>query len=306
MKRSLSIIILITLVMSLCSCGKKDKPSEQDKNAITNYSFIMVIDKVNSKLVKEKFDIVNTDKRQQISELLEALHSYESAKYAAPLADDVLSDWTLVDNTLELSFKDSYNGYPRIEETLIRAAIVNTLCQLEYVNDISFIVNGGPLTIDNKVIGRMKAENFLMDMNLQNTTTNVTLYFPDSEKNILTKVIKSVPYNNTFTDEQLVIEALIMGPDEDKLSKSLPDGTKIVNIVTKDLVCYVNFSRDFLKYRDDVSDQMTIYSIVNSLCELSGIRSVVITVDGETVDYYQSVPINDMLTYNYDILEEQK
>lgn len=307
MKKRLLCISLLLMVIMLSACSKKAEiNNKNDQTENLDYTFLMVIDKVNSKLVKEKHDFKSESTKDQVREIISNLNNYKSNKYTSPLPNlAILDDWQIEEDTLVLNFKEEYNSYPRIEETLIRAALVNCFCQLKHINYVSFMVNGNPLMIDGRTIGRMKPDTFLMDMNLVNTTTNVTLYFPDTEKKILKKVVKAVPYNSTYTDEQLVIEALISGPEDSSLANPIPAGTKLLNIVTKDLVCYVNLSRDFLKYRDDVGDSFTIYSIVNSLCEMSGVRSVKITVDGESLEFYQSVPISDMLIYNYDILEEK-
>ncbi|MDD6102888.1 MAG: GerMN domain-containing protein [Clostridiales bacterium] len=301
-KRVLSYIMSVILLLSLAGCGNKEKTSE----AVYNGDYIVVIDKVNSKLIREKYNISEKDRKNKVDELLKALYAYKDNKYASPIPDiSIIKEWEFDENTVVLSFKNEYYNLPLIDEILVRAAIVNTLCQLDEVKDVAFWVDGSPLKIRDKVIGSMNSDSFLQDTEIANATANVTLYFPNLEKNCLMKIVKNVPSNNMYTDEQTVIEELIAGPGNNNLNKSLPDDTRLLNVVTKEMVCYVNLSREFLKYRDDVSAEMTIYSIVNSLIELSSIGSVVITVDGETLDYYQSVPINDKLTFNFELLEDK-
>lgn len=303
MRKKVIAIIIVFMMIVMSACGKKITTNE--KNFDDGY--IMVVDRVNSKLIKESYKIKATDEKGKLNELLEALYSYKSTKYSSPIPDlSILEGWNIEENTVVMYFRAEYYDISLIDEILIRGAIVNTICQIKEVKDVSFVVNGAPLTIRDKVIGRMNADSFLLDSNVANSTTNVTLYFPDTQKGCLKKIVKQIPSNNLYTDEQIVVEELIVGPGNNKnLAKSMPDDTRLLNIVTKEMVCYVNLSREFLKFRDDISAEMTIYSIVNSLSELSSIGSVVINIDGETVDFYQSVPINDKLTFNYELLEEK-
>ena len=57
--------------------------------------------------------------------------------------------------------------------------------------------------------------------------------------------------------------------------------TKIINVMTKDGVCYVNLSEDFLTVVGNVPTKVSVYSIVNSLVELNSVNKVQILVNGE-------------------------
>ena len=52
-------------------------------------------------------------------------------------------------------------------------------------------------------------------------------------------------------------------------------------MTTKDGICYVNLDDNFLTVPDNVSMDAAVYSIVNSLVELSNINKVQILVNGE-------------------------
>lgn len=63
--------------------------------------------------------------------------------------------------------------------------------------------------------------------------------------------------------------------------------TKIINILTKDGICYVNLDSSFLTVVNNVSTEVAVYSIVNSLVELDNINKVQILVNGEVPIYLQ-------------------
>lgn len=67
---------------------------------------------------------------------------------------------------------------------------------------------------------------------------------------------------------------------------TMPSGTKVNKISVKDNTCYLDLSSDFLDKRDNISDEVTIYSVVNTLVELSNINKVQFSIDGEQVLLY--------------------
>ena len=74
--------------------------------------------------------------------------------------------------------------------------------------------------------------------------------------------------------------------------------------MTKDGICYVNFDNSFLTESTDVSPELEIYSIVNSLCELSYINKVQISINGETnVKFKDSISLEYTFTRNLDIVK---
>lgn len=80
--------------------------------------------------------------------------------------------------------------------------------------------------------------------------------------------------------EKLVVEQLISGPASDETFPTVSPDTKLVNITVKDGVCYLTFDSAMLMAVDNVTTDVTIYSIVNSLVELSNINKVQISIDG--------------------------
>ena len=49
---------------------------------------------------------------------------------------------------------------------------------------------------------------------------------------------------------------------------------------------YVNLSRDFIKKKGSISEPIIIYSIVNSLTELDGVKKVQFLIEGEKINEY--------------------
>lgn len=114
--------------------------------------------------------------------------------------------------------------------------------------------------------------------------------------------------SSNISVEKLVVESLIRGPvSGDTDYPTLPPGTKILSISTKDGICYVNLNDGFLEQGYNVTEAVTIYSIVDSLTELSGISKVQILVNGETdLVYKESMRLDTIYERNLDIIEQRE
>ena len=67
------------------------------------------------------------------------------------------------------------------------------------------------------------------------------------------------------------------------LSPCLSGDTKLISVSTQNGCCYLNFTDTFLQDAI-VRPEIAVYSIVNSLTEIQGIDSVLISVNGATPD----------------------
>lgn len=297
------LLLAFLAVFLLAACGKKKQGEASEPE-----EYLVVINKTDMTHVKVAYEISSGKTEDAVSELLEALGSYTDDEYMSPLSDKaVVRSWAFSDGMASVYFESSYYDLVITDEVLMRAAIVETLCQLENVEDVSFFVDDAPLTIQGTVIGRMNSNSFLYDMAASNETTKVVLYYPDESLEGLAEVTREVKIDARYTDEQLVLEELLKGPQSGEGAvRAVPDGTRLLNVVTKDMVCYVNLSADFLTYSDNMPDTFTVYSIVNSLSEISGVSSVVISVEGQKLEYYRTVYCGDLLTCNYDLLMNEE
>ena len=120
----------------------------------------------------------------------------------------------------------------------------------------------------------------------------------------------SVSFDGTISLEQLIIQQLIKGPEsingaDKSLLTTIPAETQINQITVREQICYVDLSKDFLSAVKGVEREVTLYSIVNSLVELSDINKVQFSIDGETVKYFgDSEIIFDIpLERNLDIIK---
>lgn len=143
---------------------------------------------------------------------------------------------------------------------------------------------GGP-------VGWMSADQFIdNDGNEINTyeQVRIKLYFAGEDGTNLIAAYREKHYSTNTPLERFVLEELIAGPKVDGLYPSINPATKIISVMTKDGICYVNLDENFLTVEGNVSTDVSVYSIVNSLVELSNINKVQILINGEVPSVFSA------------------
>lgn len=123
-----------------------------------------------------------------------------------------------------------------------------------------------------------------------NDMIKIVLYFSDEDALNLVKEERSIKLDNTNSLERVVLEELIAGPMKEGNYRTIPDKTKILSVNTdSNKLCTVNLSEDFVKehWGGSTGEIFTIYSIVNSLCELENVEKVNFLIDGEERDEFK-------------------
>lgn len=187
--------------------------------------------------------------------------------------------------------------------------MVKTMVQIPDIDYVVFYVNDQPLTGDTGVaVGIMDASSFVDDADdsLEAVTwTEATVYYSDSTGENLIGEILELAYNKNTPIEQVILEQLINGPDISQCKRSVPKNLKVLNVTTKEGVCYVNLDSSFLDSIVDVSSKVTLYSIVNSLCELNTINKVQILVNGSSdYTFRETYPLSDLYERNLDMVKD--
>ena len=82
-----------------------------------------------------------------------------------------------------------------------------------------------------------------------------------------------------------------------------PD-TKVLSVAVRDGICYVNLDSSFVNQIYNVTPEVTIYAITNSLVELSNVNKVQISINGETnINYRENISLSATFERNLDLVE---
>ena len=170
-----------------------------------------------------------------------------------------------------------------------------------------FQVKGEPLmTHDGTLVGSMTNDSFVENPGKQinsSVVTSIILYFSNSDGTELMKETREVHYSTNISMEKLVLEQLIEGPKKSGAIATVPSGTKLISVSTVDGICYVNFSDTFKNQGAVITEEILLYSIVNSLTELPGVAKVQISINGDTKGFVKySYDLSKMYERNFDLL----
>ena len=304
MKKALSMFLCLAFLLGVTGCSGE----EVDPSKVYDVYYIGSLE---TKVEIRQYVMESETVEGQVEELLAALAATpEKLEYKAPLdmGFEIL-DYSVEDGKLRLNVSESYKDLITTTEVLVRAAIVKTLTQLNGINFVGFTVNGSPLydRRDN-LVGWMSSEQFIYnDGNEINTYEEVrlTLYYANETGNALIAVMPTKFYNSNISLEKLVVEALIKGPEsgQEGAYPTINPDTRIIGVTVKDGICYVNLDDGFLTQPYNVTADVTIYSIVNSLAELSNVNKVQFTINGSsTVSYREKYSFATVFERNLDLV----
>ncbi|MDE6640730.1 MAG: GerMN domain-containing protein [Acetatifactor sp.] len=299
MKRLYGILAALSAVLALTACGAAE---EQNENTVQIY----FISNSETKVEAHPHVMESADTEEMVDELIQCLSTNpEKLEYKAPL----LMGFQVLDVTWDgekvlLDVDKSYLELSTATEVLTRASVVRTLTQLDKVNYVGITVEGNQLSDSlGNVVGWMNADQFI-DNNGNEINTyeqvRVMLYFAGEDGTNLIAAYREKYYSTSIPLERFVVDELIAGPSGhvEGLYPTINPATRVISVMTKDGICYVNMDESFLTVVNNVSTDVSIYSIVNSLVELNNINKVQILINGETPSGFQS----NMFERNLDIV----
>lgn len=298
MKKKWYVLFLLVLGLLLAGCSKEEP--------ISGYH-VEYLNKDKTEIVRVGYEPQNTDVNELIAEFLVVLSSdSENVEYRKPIPNDVeVIKYSLDGAMLTIWFDEDYNKMSDTEAVLCLASIVRTMTQIEGVDCVTFYVGDKPLEdARGNIIGTLYADSFVENPGKQINSiqeATLTLYFSNADGDGLIKETREVHYSSNISMEKLIMEQLLKGPQTSGLKSAIPSGTKLVSVSVVDGICYVNLDANFKNQDYSVKEAIVIYSIVNSLSEVTTISSVQISVNGDTSGAYRDhMQLSDMYVRNLD------
>ena len=267
--------------------------------------FLYYVNAEGTELVKQETDRLDSETESAVEDMLEDLQkTVDAIDYKSAFPQGVaVEEWSLEQGVVKLHFTESY-------EEMEKAAVVQSLTQIEGVESVEFYIGDQPLARkDGTAEGPVTADDFVQNTGSSLHSYQVKdfgLFFAGKEGKLVREEVE-VRYNSNISAEKQIIEQLIQGPDGDEAIPTLPEDTKLLGISVRDGVCYVNFSEEFLQPVDQVDPKLTIYSIVNSITASGSAGKVQILVNGETnLSYQETIDISQPFSMNADLIEEEE
>lgn len=306
MKKIKIVLFSVLFCMILCACGSA---AEKTGEEVRIYYF----DNKETTLMHETHFLTGQTTKEQIVEILTLLGTTPENKEMKPVISGGINivNYAYEDNIVTVSIGSKYNDLSKTASILTRAAIVKSLTQLEEVSGVNLTIEGEPLTdSDGILVGTMTGDMFLDDDDEElgdYEKVVIRLYFANETGDALVPIDRSLVHNldmSNMSMEKLVIEQLLQGPASDASYPTINPETKLLSVTVKDGICYVNFDSGILTPVDNVTSDVVIYSIVNSLVELNEVNRVQISIDGKKdTKFRDSYDLTTIFEKNEDLIQ---
>ena len=299
--------LMFLAVLQLSGCQQ----SEAGEDTLEKGEYwVYYLDSSMTRLAPRAYRPTATDADGIIGEMMEQFLKVPADVDSQPALSDkvVYQHFTRKDQVLYLYFDANYSSMKPEREILCRAALARMLTQVDGVDYINIYSADQPLMDrSGNPVGMLSTSDFILNTSNVNAyeKTELALYFADEATGKLMKETREVVHNINTSLEQLVVEQLIAGPEEEGHAATLPSELKILNLTVNDTVCYINFDSTFLDMKPELNEYVPIYSIVNSLCELTTVTKVRILVNGSQDAMFRDVvSLNTAFERNEEYIEE--
>ncbi|MCR5421875.1 MAG: GerMN domain-containing protein, partial [Lachnospiraceae bacterium] len=284
-KNVMMVFLISGLIFGLSGCAhNKENSVAASENVYSIYYPV----KENRGVKPVKKELLSQNSDEIINELLDLMSDQPGDYELKPtIPEDVpVYSVSLNEGLLVLDFGSEYYKITGREEILRRAAIVRTLDQCSEIKEISFTVEGSPLNDSGgNPVGMMTADMFIDNAGDEINSyerIKLVLYYANEEGDRLIKTTEAIAYNSNISMEKIVSERVLSGPLSYGVFPVTNPEVKLLSVSTKDGVCYVNLSKEFLTKKGKLSDEVVLYSFVNSLTELPNVNKVQFMIDSET------------------------
>ena len=299
------ILVAVILVIMVSMFSRNNGNEEQPEGDISLY--YTSSEGYSFKKVPYKFAETGKtiEMAEEVLEQLKKVPENEDCQPAIP-KEIVWSDIYLENTNLIIDFTAEYSKIDSRKEIFLRAGIVKSLTQIDAISTVEFKVTGTPLmTLGSEPVGMMNGDYFIdgTEENWGVTQEEKTvLYFADDSGTKLVQKEVAIAIVNNVPMEQLIVEALICTED---FRSPIPEGTTVLKTVTKDQICYVDLSKEFLNPLESVSGEVSVYAIVNSLAERAGVSKVQFSVDGKPITNFRAnIDFSQPIGRKLDLIEK--
>lgn len=298
----IQMLLLLMVMLLLSGCGKKSDPIGSGENSYQIYYLNTTMTKLDPRTYQTDTEDTELLVRELMGQFLQVPADVDCQ---LPLSDKTeYQGYRLDAPVLYLYFDANYTSMKPEREVLCRAALAKTMTQIDGVDYIKIFSGNEALTDrKGKPLGLLSGNEIIEGISDVNSfeESEIVLYFTDSEGTMLYPEKRTVMHSINVSLEQVVLEELIAGPEMEGRLPTLDPELKLLNVSVNENVCYLNFSSQFLMNSLEVKDYIPIYSIVNSLSELSKVNRVQITVNGESdVLFRDTISMNQLFERNLD------
>ncbi len=301
MKKIISIMLVIVMfLVMLSACGE---------NTLKYSAKLYFVNSDSTELVQETREIsISDDKSIAECVVKELLTGPKNPEYKAIIPKEAkLNEVNVAGNLAIIDFSKEIYPETDADILLLSTSVLRTVAEIEGITRVLISVDGKDFeTSDGNSVGIMDKDDIVYDTTPEvKQQQYITLYFADKEGSVLVEETRKITVNEKEKLEMQAIKELLKGPEDKELNKTIPQETKILSVETKEGVCFVNLSQEFVSRHagGTMGEQLTIYSIVNTLTSLEGIEKVQFLIEGQKNESFIHMLINEPFVRDEGMIE---
>ncbi len=311
MNRIFSLVTVLLCAVLCVSCNTVSTLYDDDTAPGPGQIKVYCTDSESEGLHWENRDLTTDTVEAQVQQVFGFLgENTDSSTHKKALPQDVriISYYFGKDGQLVIDFSAEYLNMDKIQEALCRAAVVKTFCQIKNVDSVEFYIEGQPLKVGDFSMGLMTDNDFVYSTGKDSgikENYKATVFLAEKDGKMLRETVMDIVLDGTASIEKTVLQNYIkIAEESSEDNPSVNKDTVINRISAYDGICYVDLSEDFLSKPYKISDEVAVYGVVNTLCELPGITKVKITIDGSEKKNFGKVSIDDFLSLRPELISQ--
>ncbi len=236
--------------------------------------------------------------RETVPGLMELLLTPpDSDKLTSPFPAGLrLRSWELEEGRLHLDLSEEYDRLSGVDLTLADACLILTFSQMEEVESVYVTVEGRELPY--RSIQQLSAGDILLAGGADEPMAmGIDLWYLRTGGQALGVERRQIVKTADQTLVQAVLAAWAEGPEREGLRSCLPEGGEIRSVELRDGVCVVDLSQSYMDGLPSAEKTaaLTVYALVNTLCELDGVEAVQLYVEGGPAPAAGGLPLDRAL-----------
>ena len=240
--------------------------------------------------------------------LLQYLAGPESSETCSPFPVQLeLLDVKLEDGLLTIRVSDHWAAMSPVERTLAEACMVLTMTGFPEIEQLC--IQTSAETPNQQADSCLQAEDYLLyDDAVISDHVAVRLYFSDANGRYLVEEVRTRSSERPGALPDYIVNELLDGPEDENLLPVLPEGTNLLWVEIEQGVCTVNLSEAFSTNRptDHKQARLAVFSLVNSLTELTQVESVRILCVGKALEDYAGLDLTRTLYREEMAIQDEK
>ena len=290
--------VLLLALMLLAACAAPDE-AEQDPGGMLLYYVLPEEDARGGDRIQARREILdlpeNADGQAQARAVVERLMAGPADGAAfSPLPRSVeLLGVEVRDQMAYVDFGGEIRNLSGVDLALADYCLTLSLTALDSVRAVAVTAQGRPVGQQPKQIF-YERDVLLSDMGDILQTVEVNLHFLNAD-GALTAEKRTLSLYEGQTLADTLVAALLEGPEDRELIRTIPAEFTVNYVRVDNGICYLGLPASSLEVlpEDERSQRMILWSLADSLYSIDSIEELRILVDGEELDFFGLVPVEN-------------